>query len=47
MPFTKLVACKIGESDGRTVWEPDEPLENLSRFALAGVIAVYEGYCAK
>ncbi|MGB4222669.1 MAG: hypothetical protein WBJ54_02510 [Syntrophorhabdus sp.] len=27
--------------------EPDEPLENLSRFALAGVIAVYEGYCAK
>ena len=27
MPYSKLIACKIGESDGRTVWELDEPFE--------------------
>ena len=27
MPFSKLTATKIGESDGRTVWALDEPFE--------------------
>jgi hypothetical protein len=27
MPYSKLVACKIGELDGRTVWELDEPFQ--------------------